>query len=103
MRNASGYAVVTNPTPSLIRLDDKAARPEQAIEGTLEYDTFSCGHCGSVRHVRPREDPANTGGLCKQCMKLICPHCLQTGRCDPLEKKLERMEKRDIALRSYGV
>jgi hypothetical protein len=100
MRSPGGYACVADPSPGLIKLDDPAARSEPAQQ---EYDTFSCGHCGNVRHVRVKERPEDIGGLCKQCMKLICPACVDTGRCDPLEKKLERMEKRDRALRSYGI
>lgn len=83
-------------------LDDRS-RKRITRSSKVEVDTFQCGHCGSVRHVFPKEDPANTGGLCKQCMKLICPKCLATGRCDPLEKKLERAEKRTMALKSYGL
>lgn len=102
MRNPGGYAVIVNPAQSLLRLDDPRAKPEQAAEGVIEFDTYTCGHCGHARHVRARERPEDTGGLCKQCMKLICPSCLGSGRCDPLEKKLERAEQRNQALRSYG-
>lgn len=103
MRNPGGYAFITNPEPGKFRLDERTARPEDAKEGVIEFDSFTCGHCGTVRHVRAKERPEDTGGLCKQCMKLICPHCLNTGRCDPLEKKIEEMEKRNMALRSYGL
>lgn len=103
MRKPGGYAFIVNPDPSAVVLDDKGARPERLTVGTNEYDTFSCGHCNAIRHVRAKERPEDTGGLCKQCMKLICPHCLNTGRCDPLEKKLEMAERRDMALRSYGL
>ena len=102
MRRSGGYAIITNPQPGSVRLD-RGSRQETLGEGVTEYDTFTCGHCGTHRHVRHKENPEDTGGLCKQCMKLICPKCLGTGRCDPLEKKLERMEKRDLALRSYGL
>jgi hypothetical protein len=71
-------------------------------DGTIaEMDSFSCGHCNRIVHVRPKADPAEVGGLCKCCMRLICPHCLDTGTCDPIERKLERQEARYHALRSY--
>lgn len=102
MRRPGGYVLITHPEPGFLRLDDQT-RPQQTGEGHIEMDTFTCGHCGGIRHVRAMERPEDTGGLCKQCMKLICPRCVDTGRCDPLEKKLEREEKREIALRSYGL
>jgi len=64
-------------------------------------DTFTCGHCGAVKHVRVRERPEDLGGLCKSCMKLICPGCVDLG-CTPLEKKIEEMEERDFWRREYG-
>ena len=103
MRKAGGYAVIISPEEGVATLDDRNARPEALRVGATELDTYSCGHCGSIRHVRPRERPEDTGGLCKQCMRLICPHCLETGRCDPLEKKLERAEQRERTLKSYGL
>lgn len=101
MRRPGGYVLVTHPDPGFLRLD-RGGRIEEAKEGFQEFDTFTCGHCSRVQHVRARENPEDTGGLCKQCMKLICPRCVNSGKCDPLEKKLERAEARDIALRSYG-
>ena len=65
-----------------------------------ERSTFSCAHCNRIVIVKPKCDPADLGGLCKQCMKLICPGCHDRGNCDPLEKKLERAEARDRFLRS---
>lgn len=70
--------------------------------GTEEADTFTCNHCQRVVFVRPRCDPADAGGLCRQCDGLICPACI--GKvCDPWEKQMQRMEAREAALRSYGV
>ena len=66
-------------------------------------DTFTCYHCNQVVHVPPRADPANIGGLCYGCFKLICPKCVAEGRCDPIEKKLERWEASYHARRSYGI
>lgn len=100
MRKPGGYAVIVTPDTAIVNFDRRGRRAVHA--GTTETDTFTCGHCGSVVHVLPRQDPANIGGLCKQCMKLICPRCLDHG-CAPLEQKLERAESRDRALRSYGL
>jgi hypothetical protein len=86
MRNAGGYAT----------WQDSSGK-------TIECDTFTCGHCGQVKHVMHmhKQDPSTIGGLCYQCMKNICPKCLATGRCDPFEEKLKRMESRIDARRSY--
>lgn len=100
MRKPGGYAVIVSPTESVAQFD--RLRREQLHAGANEMDTFSCGHCGGVVHVPARADPANLGGLCKQCMRLICPRCLDRG-CEPLERKLERAEERDRTLRSYGL
>jgi hypothetical protein len=67
-----------------------------------EMDTATCFHCNTVVHIKPFMDPADMGGLCKQCMKFICPSCVGGG-CTPFEKKLEAVEVRDRALRSYGM
>lgn len=103
MRNPNGYAVVVSPAPDLLRRNDPTAKPVQIYEGTTELDTFQCGHCGSHLHIRPGEKIDDLGGFCRQCMKAICPMCLSTGRCDPLEKKLARAEAKDRARRSYGI
>ncbi len=85
MRKPQGYATIVDPDAP-----------------TVEMDTFTCAHCNCVKHVKPRERPEDTGGLCKQCMKLICAQCVERGHCDPFEEKLRREEARYHALRSYG-
>ena len=85
MRRPGGYAVITGP------------------DGTVEADTFTCFHCQRIVHVPPKADPAQLGGMCYQCMKLVCPRCVGLGDCSPFERKLEAMERRADALRSYGV
>lgn len=85
MRNAQGYAVIMDPE-----------------EGIREADTFSCGHCGSINHVKAKADPAEIGGLCKCCMKLICKNCVGH-ECTPLMKRIEQEEERYHARRSYGI
>lgn len=84
MRKPQGYATLTDP------------------DGKQEWDTVTCAHCNGVEHVKPMGDPADMGGLCKVCMGLVCKRCVGRG-CDPFEKKLERMEARDLERRrSYG-
>jgi len=56
-----------------------------------EWPTVTCGHRPTVRRVQPFCDPADLGGLCKICMRVICEQCVGLG-CDPFEKKLEREE-----------
>lgn len=72
-------------------------------KATQHTETFTCGHCNKVTKVKAFADPADLGGLCKTCMRLICDRCVNTMRCDPIEKKLERAEARGEALRSYGL
>lgn len=96
-----GYAVITAERPSEANLD--GFQHEKVREGINEYDTFCCGHCNRIIHVRARQRAEDIGGLCYQCMRPICPACVETGHCDPLEKKLARWEDRERTLRSYGL
>lgn len=100
MRSPGGYAHIISPVESLVRLEGVGEK--EIPPGVMELDTFGCGHCGRVTHVMPRMDPANLGGHCKICYRLICKYCVGHG-CDPLEAKLERSEARDRARRSYGL
>ena len=76
MLRPGGYACISEPE-----------RPPQ------EFDTFTCAHCNRITHVAARADPADIGGLCKQCMGLICPACVGEP-CVPFLKRLEEMEAR---------
>jgi hypothetical protein len=58
-------------------------------------DSFTCNHCNRVVFVKPRCDPADLGGHCKVCDRLICPQCNAKGSCTPWEKRMELMEARD--------
>lgn len=85
MRNAGGYAIMTGP------------------DGVVdECDTYTCAHCNKVVHVPVKANPDDLGGFCRMCMKMICPHCVQTGLCDPFEKKLKRMEEAGEWRRRFG-
>ena len=76
MRNPGGYSIITDPWA-----------------GTKEADTFTCQHCNKVVFVKPMCDPADMGGRCTCCNGLICQNCVGKG-CDPMEKKLKRLEAR---------
>lgn len=82
MRKPGGYAAIIGET-------------------LTEFDTFTCFHCQRITHVKPRCDPADLGGLCKVCMKLICERCVGHG-CTPFEKKIDEMEERAYRLRQYA-
>lgn len=77
MRKPGGYSIIVDP----------------AFNNPTEADTFTCRHCNTVVRVKPMCDPAEMGGRCTLCDKLICKHCVGKG-CDPFEKKLERLEAR---------
>ena len=76
MRNPGGYAFSFDP-------------------GGLrqEADTFTCFHCNKVVVVKPKCNPDDLGGMCRLCVKMICPDCVNEGSCAPFEKKLDRIEK----------
>lgn len=93
-----GYAAITSPDEGMADLD--GLQRVKTKQGTNEYDTLVCGHCNRIVHVPAKCDPAALGGLCKSCMKLICPRCVGEG-CTPLEKQIEAMEERDYLRRSY--
>lgn len=78
MRNAQGYAITAEPG-----------------KGDVEEDTFTCSHCNTVVFVKPRQDPSEMGGFCRLCYKHVCGPCADVGTCDPFEKKMEAMERRD--------
>lgn len=68
-----------------------------------ECDTFTCFHCNRVVFVKPKCDPADLGGLCKGCMKLICANCVGKGNCDPWEEQMKRAEARYLFLCDAGL
>ena len=96
MRNPQGYATVFGPT-TLPSGEPAAPDPLVGRGEVHECDTATCGHCQTIIFVRPFCDPADLGGLCKRCMRIICRKCVDRGICVPWEKMFARME----ALRSY--
>ena len=74
------------------------------VNGSVdETDSFSCGHCNRVVLVPVKCNPDDLGGHCRVCMAMICPACVSTGKCDPLEEKLARAEASYEARRSYDL
>jgi hypothetical protein len=100
VRKAGGYAVITSPDPSNVNFD--GFRCERISAGTFESDTFTCCHCNRIIHVKPFAPMDDFGSMCRNCMRMVCPTCAD-GPCVPFEKRLEAAEKRDRALRSYGL
>lgn len=104
MRRPQGYLKISDP------------------EGPgVEQDSFSCGHCQKVSFVKPtpfgvglhvvaggislgNPAPQLLGGLCKVCMRLMCPACTAKreagGDCIPFEKALALEESRNAFLKS---
>jgi len=99
MRNAGGYAQIISPDRARVNFD--RFRCEEISEGVTEVDTFTCWHCNRVIHVKPRVSMDEFGSMCRNCMKMVCPACAN-GPCIPFQKRLEEMERRAEALRSYG-
>ena len=72
------------------------------IERTDQYgnvlveDTLTCAHCN---RLYPKPKPSDQFGFCHMCFKPVCLKCGKLDRCDPFEKKLERMEARDRLLK----
>lgn len=91
MRKPHGYATIIGDVSSnaVKLITDLNIRHTES-----EIDTYTCGHCNGIVHVPPQQDAADIGGLCKQCMDLICPRCVNKMTCTPWEKKMEKAEAR---------
>lgn len=74
---------------------------------TKETDLYPCGHCQFLIEVQPFKSPSEAGGLCSECMSVICPRCVEvmrkTGICEPIEKALERWERDQATLKRLGL
>src|SRR5262249_41460565 len=93
MRNPGGHAQIFNPHAETVANLDRVSK-QLICEGVTEFDTFTCGHCNRVIHVPVRQRPEDIGGLCKVCMRLVCPTCVGHA-CDVIERKLERAERKN--------
>ena len=100
MRNPHGYAVITTPEPARVNFD--RFRSEELSAGVVERDTFTCCHCNRIIHVKPMAPMDEFGSMCRNCMKMTCPACAN-GPCVPFAKRLEMAERREMALKSYGL
>lgn len=81
MSEIGGYAIITSP------------------DGIVEMDTITCGHCNRVRHRKPLPGGKlqaldDISVKCHGCGKRQCFDCARLGRCIPLEKQIEAMERR---------
>lgn len=84
-----GYSEIISPVEDIVSLDK--IRKEHIPPGVAKFDTATCYHCGSVFHISARMHPSDIGGVCKQCMQIICPRCLDKP-CVPWEKQMELLE-----------
>lgn len=96
MRKPGGYLTIFAPD----KQSQRVVLNGTVIDSEVECDTFSCAHCNVIVAVKPMCDAADAGGLCKNCMGLICGKCVDRGTCIPIEKALERAEARSAFLRS---
>lgn len=56
--------------------------------GTIErYDTYSCGHCGSIEIMNGLRTRARE--VCFRCNWIICDKCHALGECNFYEESLE--------------
>ncbi len=60
-------------------------------------EVLVCAHC---QHIYKKPGPKDPAGFCHMCFKPVCLACGAKDKCDPFEKKLERMEARARLLRS---
>jgi len=99
MRKPQGLTTITGEIPSNApTMIDRGVRHSE-----MEVDTFTCNHCCHVIHVLPKMDAADMGGLCKQCMELICPRCVDKQVCSPWEKQMAEIEARDRFRKEAGL
>jgi len=60
-------------------------------------ETLTCAHCGNI-YPKPKLNEAC--GFCHMCFKAVCLPCGALTKCDPFEKKLQRLEQRQKFLDS---
>ena len=106
MRNPHGYVEVQGP-PGEQLVDPRGDEGLAALARDHECDTVQCFHCQRTDHIKPFCDPADLGGVCGGCGQHICKRCVEvmwhSGKCEPFEKVLERLESRHESLRSYSL
>lgn len=77
-RDQLGYAIFAGPN------------------GQVEIETFTCAHCGALKGIEGRVESKT----CFPCFKTICADCAKTGKCDPTERRVERLERAIDSARS---
>ncbi len=92
MRSPQGLATIVGDLPCNAPTIIDQGIPDATRHFETEIDTFTCGHCCRIVHVPVRASPSDIGGLCKQCMELICPQCVDKMVCTPWEQEMERRE-----------
>jgi hypothetical protein len=71
-----------------------------AFGNVAVVETLTCKHCNRI-YAKP--GPGDPAGFCHMCMSPVCLGCGKLERCDPFEKKLERLEARDRLIKSAGL
>jgi len=61
------------------------------LGGSTLVETLTCAHCGRIFKKPSAKEPS---AFCTMCMRATCLPCGGSLRCDPFEKKLERIESR---------
>jgi hypothetical protein len=81
-----GYLTITDP----------------AARHTVEADTVGCAHCGAIIRLHHDDGTRVTSiAMCSQCgPKPVCDACDRDGRCTPLLRRIEELERRDAFLRA---
>lgn len=76
---------------------------------TYEEDTVTCAHCQQICRrktppflkgiardvidVSDGDDPADIGGMCYGCARVVCFKCLGEAQCNPRMKQIEAEEE----------
>jgi hypothetical protein len=69
-----------------------------AFGTTSVVEALTCAHCQNI-FVKPK--PGEPSGFCTMCFAPVCLRCGQNElKCDPFERKLERIESRARLLQS---
>lgn len=73
--------------------------------GKRERDVIGCGHCRHQIVLDPGRDAARLD-RCGACSSTICRRCAaelaRTMKCEPFEKRIETIERRDALTRAAG-
>ena len=64
---------------------------------TIVIEKLTCAHC---QRIFNKPGPNDNVGFCELCFAAICIPCAKLDKCDPFERKLERMEQRSRLLHS---